>query len=133
MADHNQFAIRNNLVPMVEVGLFAITNRFTTPTSGINNNQSILILTVPRPYRLYGLHLNVSASLGASATLRARRFDGTTGTFVTPATTAGGPSYVTMNVAPINFQTGQFLELVVGGANISAAAEVTVDALYQCL
>jgi hypothetical protein len=62
----------------------------------------------------------------------AQKNSGGTRTDLTIATTAGGASYVTSaTIGPVDVIAGDIIELLVGGANISAAAAVEVDITLQ--
>jgi hypothetical protein len=99
-------------------------NYFSVPISATlaDNADFITIVDVPVGYMVTGLIWNISATLGASATLQARV--GTTA--ISGASTQGGADteVQTAYVAPSTSEAT--LNFLVGGADISGAATLTL-------
>lgn len=104
-----------------------------TLTNGIANNGDNIEVHGFLPglkSRLQRVKVRVSGTLGASATLTAQVNNAGTRTAVTGATTAGAAGNVDSDAnanVPYDISGGEVLELLVGGANITAGATVTVD------
>lgn len=96
------------------------------PASGVNNADDVTVVTMPAGFRILEAYLTVSATLGASATVQLRQGS----TALTPATTAGGASTVSINRRPITTNGTDALNLLVGGANVTASATATVSITY---
>lgn len=121
-------ALASNQSPMVEGGAETTVFRSLSLTSGIANNaDDITVMTIPAGCRLTHIEINVSATLGTSCTLQGRLGS----TALTPATTAGGASFVQRNAfPPATLTSATAINLLVGGANITAAATVQVLVKY---
>jgi hypothetical protein len=69
----------------------------------------------------------VSATLGAACTVQLRVNRAGVFTTLTAASTAAAASVNRMNAAPMFLLAGDIIELLVAGAAVGAAANVTVD------
>ena len=102
------------------------------PASGISNGDNVQVHAFPRLGKLSEVIVTTDGSLGAGATVVAQLNRNGSRTTLTTATTAAaasqGTSYSIKEV-PIAILAGDILELLVGGANVTAAANVTVDYL----
>lgn len=130
MADLTQFADSS----VVQVNTQALSRRFNIalPASGVANGDNIQVHTFARGGKLVEVLVTTDGSLGASATLTARLNRNGTRTVLTSSTTAGAVSQgnpYAVPAVPILIQAGDILELLVGGANVTAAANVAVDIL----
>jgi hypothetical protein len=74
-----------------------------------------------------GRHSGVSATLGAGCTVQLRVNRAGVFTALTAASTAAAASVNRMNAAPMLLLAGDIIELLVGGAGVGAAANVTID------
>lgn len=125
MAEITTFKIANAVRPAREEGKVVLVEKSFSLAAG-NNADTITIAELAAGERVIDFHLDVSATLGASCTLRGR----VGGTAVTAATTAGAASYVSQNVYPLAAAAaGDKIDLLIGGANVSATATVKVAAL----
>lgn len=134
MATNTTF--RDDTTPSWDDDLSNLSRTVTLPSSGISNGDAVQLWQVPygSKLRLYDAVLNVAATLGASATLQARVNRGGVYTAITAASTAGGASKTTgaaQTGIPMNLLGGDVVELLVGGANITASASVSLDVLLN--
>lgn len=102
------------------------------PASGISNADNIEVHGFMPGIKgiIHRVKVRQGATLGASATILAQINNAGTRTALTAATAAGSANNVDSDGnanAPFALSGGEVLELLVGGANISAAATVTVD------
>ena len=121
-------SFRNDSMPMQSPGSFAIKKAITVVNGSANNADTIDIMKVApgQKYRLTSAIVRASASLGAGATVQLR----VAGNAVTGATTAGAASKVdsiSNALVPLDVSGGDLIDLLVGGANITAGATITVD------
>ena len=132
MADVNSVLKAKVLNRLMEVYAFLQTYAFAL-TSGIaNNGDRIRLIQVTRAMRVFQSFLSVSATLGASATVQLQRDRAGVYTNMTVATSAGAASIVSsITLGAIDLAVDDYVVLLVGGANITAAATVTVDMLTQ--
>lgn len=120
------------LTPLVEVAAHILRRSVTFAATGIANGDNVQLLTIGRNCRLFNSFLVTSATLGAGATLQLQRNRGGTRVNLTAATTAGGASVVNGDtIGPVDLQSGDIIEALVGGANVAASATVSVDLLVQ--
>lgn len=95
-----------------------------TVASGDANSADFISLFVPEAgSKIVGAQMIVSATLGVSATAQLRL--GTTA--ITGATTAGGADNELQTVAPAAANGTDSLNILIGGANITAGATITVS------
>jgi hypothetical protein len=112
-------------------GLFSINTSFSITTGGGDSGDVLEILDMPMDCRIVDAIQSVSATLGASCTVRLRHDDGSTQTNICPASTAGGADVDRMSIAGLNVSKGDEIDLVIGGANIGATATISVDLICQ--
>lgn len=126
------------ITPQLDVGLYCNTQKRTIDNSAANggaypaNGDNIQLFTIQRNCRMLEADLKTLATLGATATVKLQRNRSGTRIDLTGATTAGGASVVnSTTIGNVDLLAGDIIELLVGGANISAAAGVEVDLLLQ--
>lgn len=127
MANITSFLTPATRVRTVDVGQFTITKSADIANGGALNADAIQLLTIPCNMRVTDAIQAVSATLGAGCTVQLRVNRSGVFTALVAASTAAAASVNRMNAAPMDLQTGDILELLVGGANVGAAANVTVD------
>lgn len=133
MARIASLLLASALTPMLDVGLYNV-RRDAALTNGIaNNGDYIPLFTVQRNGRLTGAGLSVSATLGAGATIKLALYRaGVLVRDLTIATTAAAAGFVnSATLGPIDALEGDEIVIVVGGANITAAATATADVHLQ--
>ena len=124
--------LRNDSLPSIATGVAAIQKVLALAADAADSGDQIEVMEFPvsTEKRLVGAQVRTSGTLGASCTLQLRVNRDGSFTTLTAATTAGGASKVT-DVAqagmPFDLEAGDIIELLVGGADISAAATVKVD------
>ncbi len=121
----------DNTIAQQDRSIKVIRRQVALPASGISNGDNVQIYQFPvgLPGRIISASLVVDATLGASATVKAQIYNGSTRSDLTSATTAGGASKVTSSATtnvPYDLSGGEIAELLVGGANISGAANATL-------
>lgn len=126
---------QNNKLAQIERDVQHHQKVIALPNAAANSGDNIAVYAFPAGInrRLTSVVLRTSGTLGASCTLQARVNRGGTRTVLTAATTAGAASKVDSSAqagVPFDIQGGDVLELLVGGANIGAAATVTLDFEY---
>jgi hypothetical protein len=118
--------------PVLDVGPYGLKDSFALTATISDNADVIELFSFPRAGTVYTANLAISATLGASATMKLVVGDGTTNVDLTTATTAGGASKVNgTTVGPISFAAGAKVYLLNGGADVSAAATATTHLLVQ--
>lgn len=132
MADVNSLIKPKVLNRLAEVYAFLQTYAFALTNGIAANGDRIRLIQITRAMRIVQAFLNVSATLGASATVQLQRDRAGVYTNITVATTAGAASIVSnATLGPIDLAVDDYVVLLVGGANITAAATATVDLLGQ--
>lgn len=121
-------SFRSDTMPRINTGNFAVKKAITVVNGSANNADTIDIMKIApgQKYRLLSAVLRQSASLGAGATVQLR----VAGVAVTTATAAGAASKVdsiSNAGVPLDVNGGDLIDLLVGGANITAGATITVD------
>lgn len=131
MVEVTSVQVPDRLVPQKDSAeAFAISLDVAISATEADNGDTITILEFQRDGVLLAGRFNVDATLGASATVRARINDGSSPVNITAATTAGGADVEALSAPGIfRFNAGDKLELLVGGADISGAANVEIDLL----
>lgn len=133
MARISTLALAATLTPALDTGIYNLPLKAALTNGVAANGDQITLATIQRPGRTQGCKLNVPATLGAGATVQVivTRAGAQIAT-LTPASTAAAASVVSgASVANVNLQAGDLIELLVGGANIAAAATVEVDLHIQ--
>ncbi len=132
MAVVNTYALPATETPEIHAGAFTITRVMAIASGAAASGDNITVLTMGRNARLNQSFLRNGGTLGASCTLKLQRNRGGTRTDLTVATTAGSASVVSgITIGPVDLLAGDIIEMLVGGANIGAAATVEVDLLLQ--
>ncbi len=132
MADVNTLMKPKVLNRLAEVYAFLQTYAFALVSGIASNGDRIRLIQITRAQRVVTAFLNVSATLGASATVQLQRDRSGVYTNMTVATTAGAASVVSnATLGPIDLAVDDYVVLLVGGANITAAATATIDLLGQ--
>lgn len=128
MATITDYALASVLTPVNEGGI--TTNVFrdlALTATAADATDDITVLTLPVGVRVVDASLSVDGTLGAGCTIQLRQ--GTTA--LTAATTAGGADFEQMNVFPPAATTAATtINILVGGADIAAAAGVKVHVAY---
>jgi len=134
MADHTTYLSEAKLQRQNDVGLYAINKRValanSTGATGGSQNDTQQLIPISRAGRIYAGGVQHDGTLGASCTLTLRRNRGGTRTAMTAATTAGGAGQALLT-KPIDVAADDVIEILIGGANVGAAATVDVDLLIQ--
>lgn len=132
MADISTYLRPKATNRLMEVYAFLQTYAFALLASGIANGDRVRLVQITRNMRVVQAFLAVSATLGASATVQLQRDRAGVYTNMTIATTAGAAGVVSgITLGPIDLDVDDYVVLLVGGANITAAATATVDLLCQ--
>lgn len=123
---------RNDVLPSVDQDVYHVQKSVALPASGVNNADAVEVFKFPvvAKCRIINCVVRAAATLGVSATVQARVNRGGVFTTLTAATSAGAASKVDASAqvgVPFTVQGGDVIELLVGGANVSSAATVTVD------
>lgn len=123
---------RNDALPTIEQDVQHIQKVLAIPNAAANNADAIEVFKFPLSVKGRIVHaiLRTSATLGAGCTLQLRVNRSGVYTVITAATTAGAASKVDGSAqagVPFTVQGGDVIEALVGGANVGAAATVTVD------
>ena len=103
-------------------GLFVIKHDMAFPASGISDGDFVFAFDVPADMLVTDASVSHSATLGSAVIAL---FSGSTA--ITGDTTAGGASFVKMNVAPFKDQ----IKVEVETANVTGAATVSVCLIGQ--
>lgn len=125
-------SLQDDSFPSYNSGIASIQKVLAFSSSQAANGDQVNVMAIPAgaKKRLTRAVVRTSGTLGASATLQLRLNRDSSYTVLTAATGAGAASKVT-DVAqagvPIDLEGGDIIELLVGGADIAAAADVTVD------
>ena len=126
--------LASTVTPMVDVSVYNLNVRPALTAGIANNGDQIEVATILRDGRMTAADLRAVASLGAGATVQLQRYRASDNSTVnlTAATVAGGASYVNSNaIGPVDLKAGDVIQLLVGGANITAASVVEVDLRLQ--
>lgn len=121
MAEVTTYAIADKDAPRRETSATFFRKQIASPAA--NQNDDIRIMAIPPGFIVYGATMTVSATLGASCTAQLRR----TTTALTAATTAGGADRETQSVVDEPGTSTAYLNVLIAGAAISAAATLTVE------
>lgn len=130
-------SIRSDTIPgQMARGVQVLKKSYSLAADLADNGDTIALFTVPvgAKWDIVGAKMAVSATLGASATVRLRANRAGSATNLTAATTAGGASVVTdaaQSTVPFSAQGGDVIELLVGGADFSGAATADVTLFYR--
>lgn len=124
--------LQDNAFPSYNSGIASIQKVLSFSSSQADNGDQVNVLQVPpgAKKRLTRAVVRTSGTLGASCTVQLRVNRDSSYTVLTAATAAGAASKVT-DVAqagvPFDLEGGDIVELLIGGADVTAAADVTVD------
>lgn len=132
MAVITSIAVPATVMPQLDVGVYPVRHVFSISSTLADSGDLVKLFTFQRAGVLHQVNGATSATLGASATIKlAVGTDGST-TDVTGATTAGSAQKINGNtVGPIAFAAGDSLYGIIGGADVSSAATLTVDLLVS--
>lgn len=138
MAILTTYLLASTVTPQLDVGAYINTQKRNLNNLAANgsaypqNGDNVQVLTIQRNARLLNSHVVAKATLGAGATVKLQRNRAGARVDLTVATTAGGASVVnSATIGPLDLLAGDIIELLVGGANVSAAADVEIDLLLQ--
>ena len=125
--------LASTVTPLLDVGLYNLNRTVNVPAAGIANTDHVPLLTIGRNGRIVGAFMNVAATLGAGATVTLALYrNNVLVRNLTGASTAAAASVVNGSaLGPVDALAGDEIVLVVGGANITAAAAVSVDVQLQ--
>lgn len=133
MARVATYLLASTVTPTLDTGVYNVRRDVAMPNAGANNADTVPIITIPRAGRIIDADLAVSASLGAGCTVKLSLYRaGAAVRDLTIATTAAAAGYVNANtLGPIDVLAGDEITIVVGGANVGAAATITADIQLQ--
>jgi hypothetical protein len=122
---------RNDDLPIIATGVVHVQKAISVVNGSANSGDTIDLMALPvgENRRLVSAVVRTSGTLGASSTVQLR----VGGTAVTTATTAGAASKVDSASdadVPLDVNGGTLIDLLVGGANITASATITVDLFF---
>jgi hypothetical protein len=119
--------------PCLDTGVYNVRRDVAMPNAGASNGDTVPILTIPRAGRLTACDLSVSATLGAGCTVKLALYRaGASVRDLTIATTAAAAGFVNSGtLGPIDVLAGDEITMVIGGANVGAAATLTTDIRLQ--
>lgn len=121
MTVQTTIAILAKNVKMLETGINDINLKPSMPAT--TNGDSQVIFTFPYAGRMVRTTLRQTAAMGGAATQKVQKRDVDTGTAVdwTVATTAATAGIVTSaTIGPMDFKSGDTVEVLVGGGNLTA-------------
>jgi hypothetical protein len=124
-------SFRNDKTPSINSGVFHVQKTLAVVNGSAANGDTIDVMGIAPSQKvdLISAVLRTSASLGAGATVQLRA----AGSAVTTATTAAAASKVDSNSdsdVPMSLNGGDLIDLLVGGAGITAGATITVDLMF---
>lgn len=127
-------SFQDNKLPAYEAAADSVQKTLNVVNASAANGDQINVLAIQpgQKQRIVGASVRVSATLGAGATVQLRLNRAGVFTVLTAATTAGAAGKVDSSAqigVPMDVQGGDIVELLVGGAGITAAAAITVDLL----
>lgn len=133
MARFAALLLASTITPILDTGHYNLPRIITLPAAGVNNADYVPVATIQRNGRILGAKMNVLATLGAGATVTLALYRaGALVQNLTGASTAAAASIVNMAaIANVNAVAGDEIVLVVGGANITASANVEIDVTLQ--
>lgn len=122
-------------MPSVDTDLASVVKTLSVVNGSAANGDAIEVIMLPAKFRerLIGAVVRTDASLGAGATVQLRLNRSGAYTVITAATTAGGASKVDDSAqagVPLDVIDNDKIELLVGGAGITASANITVDLIF---
>jgi hypothetical protein len=133
MARVATYLLASTVTPILDTGVYNVRRDVAMPNAGANNGDTVPIITVPRGGRIIDADIAQSATLGAGCTVKLSLYRaGALVRDLTVATTAGAAGYANANtLGPIDALAGDEITIVVGGANVGAAATITADVQLQ--
>jgi hypothetical protein len=134
MARVTTFLLAATLTPALDTGVYNVRRDAAMPASGGPANADYCpLFAIQRAGRIIDADIAQSATLGASCTVKLALYRaGASVRDLTVATAGGGAGYANANtLGPIDVQAGDEVVVVVGGANVAAAATVTADIQLQ--
>jgi hypothetical protein len=134
MARVTTFLAASNLTPALDTGVYNVRKDVAMPaTGGPANGDYCPLFAIQRAGRIIDADIAQSATLGAGCTVKLSLYRaGALVRDLTVATAAGGSAYANANtLGPIDAQAGDEVVIVVGGANVAAAATVSADFQLQ--
>lgn len=125
-------SLQNDSFPQVDTDVDAYFKNLAFTNGIAASGDQVNVMKLPAKFRgrLTKAVLRTSATLGVGCTVQLRLNRGGVYTVLTAATTAGAASKVddsAQQAVPIALQDNDIIEILVGGANVTAAATVTVD------
>lgn len=127
-------SLADNSTPIVNTGVQVISKSQAWTNAIANSGDQVNVLTFRPGFKgkIVGCVVRTSATLGAGCTIQARVNRSAAYTALSAATTAGAASKADDSAqagVPFDAVGGDIIELLVGGANVTAGATVTVDLL----
>ena len=119
---------------MLDTGVYNVRRDAAMPAAGgPSNGDYCPLFTIQRNCRIVDADIAQSATLGAGCTVKLALYRaGALVRDLTVATAAGAAAYANNNtLGPIDALAGDEVVVVVGGANVAAAATVTGDVQIQ--
>lgn len=128
MARVTTVRLPDNCTPQNDVGAFGVSLNVAIGAAEALNGDRITLMEFQRDGVILAGGFAVDATLGAAATIQLTHSNAAddTHTAITGATTAAGADRELLT-RPMRFVAGDTIELLVGGGNIGAAANVQVD------
>lgn len=130
MADVTTLLRASTLNPEIKTGGFIDTIRAAISATEADNGDRIQLATITQDMRLFDSRMRVDGTLGA-ATVQLQRDRAGVYTNLTGATTAGGADAEEGISGAIDLDVDDKIVLLVGTADISAAANAEVDLHVQ--
>lgn len=128
MADKTNHLRKSTLNRQLPVGAYIDSIAVAIAATDGANGDRIQLATITRNSRLATAFMAVDATLGAGCTLKLQRDRAGVYTDLTIATTAAGASIVSnATKGCFDLLEGDVISALVGGADIAAAAGLTVD------
>jgi hypothetical protein len=127
------YLLASTATPILDTGVYNIRKDTAMPNAGANNGDTVPIITLQRNGRIIDADIAQSATLGAGCTVKLSLYRaGALVRELTVATAAGAAAYANANtLGPIDGLAGDEVTIVVGGANVGAAATITADVQLQ--
>lgn len=128
MANITSLLLANLNRPALQVEPFILRDTFALAATIADNGDTVQLYQLPRAGLIVNAWLKLSATLGASATMQLQVGTVASRSNVTIATTAGGASTVSnATLGMIPFAADDYIFLLSGGADTSAAASAIVE------
>lgn len=132
MANKTQFLRASTLNRQLPVGTFIDEMKIAVVNGSAAIGDRIQLCTMTRNMRLFDAYLKHDASLGAGATAKLQRDRAGVFTDITGATTAGAAGVASSTtIGPVDLLEGDVVSVLIEGAGITAAANISADLQLQ--